>query len=61
MSAKKRISNSTMSNSSRLGLPDTPYYQWTPRQLNRNKHIKHLHELCTSLWNILCKLIDEKS
>lgn len=61
MPVNKRISTSTMSNSSKLGLPDTPYYKWTNRQLDRNKHIKHLYELCTALWDILCLLIYEKS
>ena len=57
-----KISASTMSNSSKLGLPDTPYYIWPIKHRNgSNQHIKHFYELCTILWSILCQLIYEKT
>ena len=61
MPPKKKIGESTLSNSSRLGLPDAPYYVWTEKQRNHNKHTKHIYELCTALWALLCQMIYAKT
>ncbi len=62
LSEKKRIGINTIYNTAHLNLPDGPYYEWTPKQIHgSNKHIPHVHAICTQLWILVQRFIYEIS
>ena len=56
-----KIGDSTITNISHLGLPDSPYYEWTELQMKKNPYAARMYMVCTRFWDIIMAYIYENS
>lgn len=56
-----KIGESTIANISHMGLPETPYFEWTEQQMKKNPYAARMYMVCTRFWDIILSIIYENS